>query len=635
MLTISKISIEGFGSFQHKQTINLNRGGLNLVNGKNGHGKTTIFSALYWGLYGENLKGVKNAKLSTWEKIRSKLFKGTRVMVWLNISGEDYVICRHLGYKGMTAEVKGGNSIMILDSDGLVGEAMHKGDQQSYINQKLGMDSRVFINAILFGQRMTRLIQASNDEKRKLLEELFELHFVEQAKQAGKEKCDSLAADISALRIEVGKYDSKLQNLDYKIKTSEEFNERIEKDIQSKEGLFVSDKADLDQELTVHCDTLKTSEKQLKLAKSALLKMPVLPVTDILNKEYTDTVNELSRETGNLRSLQREITVAKQNVAKYAADLENVSDTCPSCNGKLKAESLKTVKDGIRKQIAAEQEIVPTFEKKVIELGPVIENLEKEKERILTALAAVKEDLDKHTKAQNEVKELERVVRSAEDKCRYTESKITKLMSQWQEFKDNPPKTIIIEEIQKEIEAIHTELEIPAQRIVDLTKEKERYDWWVSKGFGATGLKSFVFNSMLSKMNSLINKYANRLGVNVVFSVDLTKASKPFMTEVYKDGIPVDYDELSGGQKQRIDVCLAFTMFDLVSHQNPVNLMILDEVLEGLDDDGVEEVFDLVRSKVAEGKTVYMITHQSNVDTFMAKTMKITFDGVTSKVENE
>ena len=154
----------------------------------------------------------------------------------------------------------------------------------------------------------------------------------------------------------------------------------------------------------------------------------------------------------------------------------------------------------------------------------------------------------------------------------------------------------------------------------------ERIQWWLDVGFGAKGLKAYIFSAMLSKLNSYVVKYAELLGVRVKFSVDMEKASKPFLTTCYFEGEDVPYETLSGGEKQRVDVAVAFAMHDLVSHAANINVLFMDEVFEGLDSEGVEAVYELVRTKAGEGKSVYIITHASELDSSFTKRFTVVYD---------
>jgi len=49
----------------------------------------------------------------------------------------------------------------------------------------------------------------------------------------------------------------------------------------------------------------------------------------------------------------------------------------------------------------------------------------------------------------------------------------------------------------------------------------------------------------------------------------------------------------------------------------------MDEVFEGLDEQGESDVFELIKEK-AEGRSVYVISHSQVLDTLYSKTIEIT-----------
>ena len=103
------------------------------------------------------------------------------------------------------------------------------------------------------------------------------------------------------------------------------------------------------------------------------------------------------------------------------------------------------------------------------------------------------------------------------------------------------------------------------------------------------------------------------------------KASKPFQTFVYKGDSVKDYDDLSGGQKLRVDICIAFAMHDLITESSNINILVMDEVFEGLDNEGIEIVFELIRGK-SETKSVYLITHSDLIDSLNSRSFTFALD---------
>lgn len=153
----------------------------------------------------------------------------------------------------------------------------------------------------------------------------------------------------------------------------------------------------------------------------------------------------------------------------------------------------------------------------------------------------------------------------------------------------------------------------------------KKVDWWIKKGFHASGIKAFVFNAMLARLNSYASKYAERLGFRVEFSLDMSKKSRPFQTLVYKEGQVRSYKDLSGGQKKRALVCIGFAMYDLVCDKVNTNIMYLDELTDALDAEGVETLFDLIRVK-ASNKSVFIICHNDVINAMNTKEMYLALD---------
>ena len=56
MITFLTLNIEGYCSIGESIHLPLNTGGTVLIKAPNGSGKSSIFSALVWGLYGKNIR---------------------------------------------------------------------------------------------------------------------------------------------------------------------------------------------------------------------------------------------------------------------------------------------------------------------------------------------------------------------------------------------------------------------------------------------------------------------------------------------------------------------------------------------------------------------------------------------------
>ncbi len=192
-----------------------------------------------------------------------------------------------------------------------------------------------------------------------------------------------------------------------------------------------------------------------------------------------------------------------------------------------------------------------------------------------------------------------------------------------------------IEEIKQEIIEQKKDFDILIEQNKKLVSKLAIVKWWSRTGFGSGGVKAFIFKSGLIRLNKYIKKYASRLGYRVVFSIDMESTYKDFITTVYytrkmSDGsiqeFEKDYLEFSGGEKQRIALAISFAMEDFVADDVDCNIVIKDEAFEGLDEEGREAAFDLLRLATDKGKAVFVITHSEVIDAKYAKSVYVEKD---------
>lgn len=317
-----------------------------------------------------------------------------------------------------------------------------------------------------------------------------------------------------------------------------------------------------------------------------------------------------------------EIANANKNKAKLQKELADVSETCYACGQALNEADLEKVKSNLKNEIKKEDDAISVIEFALPKIKTNLEKIEselvvKEKavEEIRTKYQNIDLNIEKRRNKSNEIAGIEKDLKRFAEAKTDIENRISSIE------KEEKPKL--------DVEALETEIEKNKERLTEIAEDKsgkaylgEKLKWWFSTGFGSNGLKSFVFNAMLSNLNHFVKKYVSRFGVAVEFSVDVSKTSKPFTTTCFIDGIEVDYKELSGGEKQRVDIALAFAMHDLVTMgTSSFNILILDELFENLDAKGIEIAFDLIRLKAEEDTGVWIVTHNAVIDSLNTKTI--------------
>lgn len=693
MVTFEKIIIEGFGSIATATTFQLNRGGIYLVKGAIGEGKTTVFSALAWVLYRSNLKDTTNDEVATWEQYQPQGFKGTRVALLLAKGEDKYMIVRHLNYSGTTKSYKGASKLMIFKSDtwnftpdDMIGSEQHKDDQQVFINKLVGADAKIFLNSVLFGQRMKKLVESDNDEKRVLFEKLFELEFIQKAKERAKTEQTRLTFEIKA-------DNQYLDNID-------KFIEKLNSDIAKKQEYLTNFESNRDTKLKEACDKLDNNtakclniDTEKELLEKQLENFWIETVDITTYTKLTDSMNELkqkeldlknstelaeakegigenstkvhtaqlkvSEAKDNLKQCKLEIEKSKNKITELEAELKDFNANCPYCTNPLPEPKQEEVRTQIKSKVSKEKEVIKVLTKELETYQTAInlseldldaakkallfnENLNKTLQKSIDA-QLIQVNQDKKT-LQTDIENYKTHLAAYESKKEEKQAIKDKINTL---SKDREVLEVRIEHLKEEIQALYddshsilaenelkelnSKLEDSMKEFLKLqeattekVKELERVEWWAKKGFGTEGIKSFVFSTMLEQLNSYVEKYAQRLGVSVRFSIDLTKATKPFTTTcINSDGIETSYKSFSGGEKQKVDIALAFAMHDLIGHTADTNLLIMDEFFEGLDAGGLASALDLVRVKADTGKTVYIISHHAVIDTLNTKTINV------------
>ena len=172
-----KLTMSAFGPYAGETTIDfekLGQSGLYLITGDTGAGKTTIFDALVYALYGET-----SSRERTPNMLRSKYADaGTPTFVELKFScgGKTYRVKRNPEYlrpkKSGTGFTKAtADCEFELPNDKIITK---RSDVDDKIRQIIGLDSRQFMQIAMIAQGdFKKLLLASTDDRKKIFRQIF------------------------------------------------------------------------------------------------------------------------------------------------------------------------------------------------------------------------------------------------------------------------------------------------------------------------------------------------------------------------------------------------------------------------------------------------------------------------------
>ena len=164
-MTLNKLTLKNFKRYREKE---FEFGfGLTGIIGKNGAGKSTIFEAIIFALYGESRQNKESLKYSKAEPKEELL-----VTLYFSMNEKEYRIERSLRGKALTAKAE-----LYCASEHIASSV--KGVNAT-VTKLIGMNKEAFINTVFASQKeLTALSQLKSDERKKIIRKLLGLERVD------------------------------------------------------------------------------------------------------------------------------------------------------------------------------------------------------------------------------------------------------------------------------------------------------------------------------------------------------------------------------------------------------------------------------------------------------------------------
>lgn len=605
-MKFKSIEIEGFRTW-HKAIFNLDRPGLTQIAGKNGCGKSSLIEALVWCLYGETLRNGTN--IATKKTERPINWTGTMVSVFIELAdGKSLRVTRY--HESTKTGMTGHKSALVVEVDGEQIQTVNKKDTQETLIQLLGLSFTAFSRAVVLPQRALSLLNAKPEHQREALDALFDLTWLTEGKakaladvQKYTSKIQEISGYISTLQIQINAIDSEIQvanlrnqnviaNRDNKIQslinTIKNLNEGLE-------SIALKEVPNYNQE-EIDALSKKLSEEQTRV----LYIKQQQQENDTLQREASKQISNINTEIG--------INRAKDEIASRKLTVKSI---CETCGQPIDPNKLENVINATNAEILGLKLGYGNLKILLEESKDYRKVLELEADRLLTELYNIESSILALEKRLSEYNNIKRNAQAAleynlgfNDYITSIKNQILDCENQLRELKNT---TLILENtehLERELEQ-HKQLLIIEQQ--NLQANKGLYEiasWWSVTGFGGRGgLRQYVVNQMLVAANEQIKKYSGSLGLTLNIMYDKTNI-KVMVTDI--NGIETSFEDLSGGEQQRLELMLILTLHDIVNANSGVDLLFLDEPNTNVDDDGVFEVFEILRQKKG---TIFIITH--------------------------
>lgn len=406
-MKIKTLELEAFGPYLEKQYLDfasLNDAELFLVTGDTGAGKTTIFDAICFALYGVSSGDTRVANQFRNQKASADV--ETYVKLTFTIRGHEYIITRYPNYLRDGYKTETRHKVYLEGVEDYAIEGVN--EVATKIKEIIGVDANEFRQVAMIAQgQFTKLIQATSREREAILRELFATHayasFQERLKKAEREKKDA--------------YQQEKMKLDTYVEAIEE--------LQDEEPLdFLKERMTKLEHLLVAQNQAQSiyQEDNLKLSKQleeSLALAQLYEQLDSLNMKYQNHLeneDDMKLLAQKIELLQMVDNVSKEET-KYLDAQKIASDVAKRYQNAL---SQKQVLEAVHQEILDEashiKQIEETLKETETKLQKIDEDLDKvekvEKARNLAGMAlkqkhVAQENVDK---SLNQKHELENII---------------------------------------------------------------------------------------------------------------------------------------------------------------------------------------------------------------------------------
>lgn len=637
MVKFTKVEMKNFMAIK-EATLILDNRGLVLIEGENktnesfqsnGASKSSLISSITYSLYGRTEKGLKADDV-----VNNKTKKNTSVKLYFTVGEDNYRIERYRKDKDNKNKVK----LFVNDKD-ITGSTNDVTDKQ--IQELFGIDFNTYLNSIIYGQGdIPMFSQATDKGKKEILESITKTDVYKNAQEVAKEKQKETESKQSTLEQEIEKIGYQLEVKEQQFeKELNYFNEVKEK--QEEEQKYIEEQ--------IKYITYQKQEYQKEIDR---LKKQI-PEVNLDEYVYTDQYYECKSSIEKLQQAKEEkVKPKKEEILDMQRAIEyntlmtrdsleklDTNDTCPICGSPIDNSHKVKEQESMNKKIEKNNQELSMYEEahtEILSKEDIIDSKIKELQDIMQQEELQKLELDRQNKEKlqnqqvyyNNISETERDMNSLQYPTPNDYSYVIE------------PNE---EQHEKEIKELQKTIDKNKQDIVQLENKKQRYKEAID-AFSNKGIRSVVLDFITPFLNEKANEYLQVLsgsGIEIEFQTQVENAkgelTDKFDVLVKNEKGGSSYKSNSAGEQKRIDIAISFAIQDLIMSKEDIstNIALYDEVFDGLDSIGCENVVKLLKDRTKKVSTIFVITHNTELKSLFEQRIKIIKEEGISKLEEK
>ena len=346
--------------------------------------------------------------------------------------------------------------------------------------------------------------------------------------------------------------------------------------ISSNQSTIDSCNRKIDEIVQYHKDNSGVTDSDIDIYRSKIKE--IQDVIKSSREKYQTLIRMESEHSSKKSSLENSLREEKISINDLMNQYRSVSNNiCPTC------KTVLTSSDDLKKDIS---EKLMSHKKRYSELSSELSTINS------VTIPSSYEYNEKIVTYNNKLIELTRLI-----------DEYDKMSSSVDSFKSTRDECQVkVDELMK----VLVDLEKLSK---DLDKQLEIYNYY--KSAISRKFRNFLLEGVIDYMNKRLKYYSQYLFSNnqYVYLENSGNNVNIRLGDSY-------FEDLSGGEGRRVDIILQLAQRDLSRTESgfSCNLLVLDEILDYLDSDGIYSVLNMLEKESSSVDTLMIVTHRSELD---------------------
>jgi len=568
----------------------------------NGSGKSSIFEALFWSLYGQTKRGLKG------DDVIHKNSKHCEVVVVFSVAQNKYAITRAKNRKGQAhlnlVEYAAGGKVIPL-SKGTVK------DTQAAIEDIVKISALTFSKMAYFGQSDIKPFASLTDKE---LKEVFEQALGLTVLTDQQNKIKGFLTGLESVVSSEDRTEQGLKNEIDSLSTKKEYLEKLISEIAEKKkdehGKLMHNLTQCKSEVEKLKGFIDDTNVQVAGVQSALESIDFKKHKNQMAAfvDYRDKHKEmLSKINFQITNMLSELDKTKEALSSLKP-----GDVCMTCHREFSESDVSVAGSRYKDSIEEYKKALLNFsatktkmQKKIVSLS---ESIKKYDVKVDLARSQYSDRMSLKGKLESEIYSAKRRIDSLLVQISNNEKELDSIDERYSSY-------------EPELKGVVAELEVKEKDLKALEGRRNVILADIKTGkvlefiFSNSGLKSYICDHITPALNKVINQYMQILDPDIEIEISTIKKLKSgeyrdkFSISVINQNGAAKYEGNSGGEMSKINFAIALAFNNIVRTiaESEINFVFLDEVTESLDSAGIESAFDLIQS--IDIDNVFLVTH--------------------------